>query len=180
MLLPSEMPARAHEPEPETPNLAAMVQQNQAFVWRYLRFLGCDPALADDLTQETFVAVLGRERTIDPRALRGYLRQTAGNLLRKTRGRRARHVELIDETVADRAFALFLGKRDDGNAYLTALNTCLAGMPPRIREALHWRYADKLSRRDIAHRLEMQESGVKSLLKRACAKLRECVTRRMT
>ena len=39
-------------------DLAGMIRQHQAGVWRYLRVLGCDSAGADDLTQETFLAVL--------------------------------------------------------------------------------------------------------------------------
>ena len=47
--------------------LADLVRQHQAGVWRYLRFLGCDRPLADDLTQETFLAVL--ETPFDIRTL---------------------------------------------------------------------------------------------------------------
>ena len=35
-----------------------LVQQHQAEVWRYLRFLGATAELADDLTQETFLQLL--------------------------------------------------------------------------------------------------------------------------
>jgi RNA polymerase sigma-70 factor (ECF subfamily) len=38
-------------------DLAELVRLHQAGIWRYLRFLGCDEARADDLTQETFLAV---------------------------------------------------------------------------------------------------------------------------
>ena len=37
----------------------AIVNRHQAGVWRYLRLLGCEAALADDLTQDTFVRVIG-------------------------------------------------------------------------------------------------------------------------
>jgi hypothetical protein len=43
---------------PERLSDAELVRKHQAGVWRYLRFLGCDEARADDLTQETFLAVL--------------------------------------------------------------------------------------------------------------------------
>ena len=37
---------------------AQLIEKYQVGVWRYLRALGCEPALADDLTQETFLSVL--------------------------------------------------------------------------------------------------------------------------
>ena len=36
-------------------DLASLVTLHQAGVWRYLRALGCDASLADDLTQDTFL-----------------------------------------------------------------------------------------------------------------------------
>jgi len=39
--------------------MAALVRAHQAGVWRYLRFLGCEPSEADDLVQETFLDVSG-------------------------------------------------------------------------------------------------------------------------
>ena len=37
-------------------DLAELVREHQADVWRYLRYLGADGHDADDLTQETFLA----------------------------------------------------------------------------------------------------------------------------
>ncbi len=42
------------------PDAAAFIAKHQEGVWRYLRAIGCDSNLADDLTQETFLAVLRR------------------------------------------------------------------------------------------------------------------------
>ena len=36
----------------------ALVRRHQVGVWRYLRFLGCPPELADDLAQDTFLALM--------------------------------------------------------------------------------------------------------------------------
>ena len=36
----------------------ALIESHQAELWRYLRYLGCDAAEAEDLTQETFLAAL--------------------------------------------------------------------------------------------------------------------------
>ena len=58
--------------------LAALVDQHQADVWRYLRYLGAEASDADDLTQETFLAVSRskfEQRT--PAETAGYLRTAA-------------------------------------------------------------------------------------------------------
>ena len=41
-------------------DLTDLVRSYQAGVWRYLRFLGAEDALADDLTQETFLTIWKR------------------------------------------------------------------------------------------------------------------------
>src|SRR5947199_10741474 len=38
-------------------DLAGAADAHRLGIWRYLRFLGCDDAAADDLTQETFLAI---------------------------------------------------------------------------------------------------------------------------
>ena len=59
-----------------------LIEQHQGNVWRYLRALGCDQSLADDLTQETFIAVLRRPFTqISSSATASYLRRVAYHLL---------------------------------------------------------------------------------------------------
>ena len=55
-----------------------LIETHQAGVWRYLRALGCQPAQADDLTQETFLAVLRKPFEYRGReAAAAYLRRVA-------------------------------------------------------------------------------------------------------
>lgn len=154
------------------------MRSHQGWVWRYLVFLGADAALADDLTQETFVTVLGREQRIAPRARRSYLRRTAKSLFIKAR-RRRKPVGLVDEQVAEVAFDLFCGN-DDGNGYLDALRQCLAQLDPRQRQALDWVYAEGIRRIEVGRRLGLSEGGIKSFLRRTYARLRHCVERRLS
>ena len=71
----------------------------------YIRRLGCDDDLADDLHQETFRVVIERlrERDLDdPQALAGFLRGTARRLLFDLRRKAARRrTDVDDEAVAE-------------------------------------------------------------------------------
>src|SRR5262245_33338528 len=58
-----------------------LIETHQVGVWRYLRALGCESALAEDLTQETFLAVLQNPfQELSRSATAAYLRKTAHNL----------------------------------------------------------------------------------------------------
>ena len=75
-------------------DFAAVVREHQAGVWRYLRFLGADQTEADDLTQETFLALLrahekGSFSYQGSEATWGYLRQVARNQLLQRRRKQA-------------------------------------------------------------------------------------------
>ncbi len=152
-----------------------VVRTHQSTVWRYLRFLGCDPDLADDLAQETFLA-LASTRLPDrgPEALSGWLRGTARNLMRARR--RSLRRELATATPEQIEGAWFEYARDDGGAsYRAALHSCLATLSEKDRIAVDQRYSERASRSAIAARLDMSVEGVKSLLRRAKAALRTCI-----
>jgi RNA polymerase sigma-70 factor (ECF subfamily) len=163
--------------DPET-GTSDLVQAHQRAVWRYLRFLGCDPAEADDLTQETFVRALGRPPgAVEPEAWRGYLRAVARNAFLKAaeRGRRRREVDL---ELAEAAFAWAEGE-DEGERTRAALDACLDELPRPARAALDLRFRERLDRSALAARLGLGENGAKSLLQRTYARLRVCIERRL-
>jgi RNA polymerase sigma-70 factor (ECF subfamily) len=158
---------------------AVLVRRHQADVWRYLRLLGCDESLADDLTQETFLEVLRRPLEYRGRAAASaYLRKVARNRLlmavRKTR--RGPTVEQIE--AAEAVWAETFG--DDGNVYLAALDDCLELLDGRPAEAVDLQYRQGLSRRQIAERLAMKPEGVKTLLRRTREVLRQCIEGRVS
>ncbi|MEQ8789864.1 MAG: sigma-70 family RNA polymerase sigma factor [Pirellulaceae bacterium] len=157
---------------------AELVQRHQADVWRYLRLLGCDDSLADDLTQETFLEVLRRKFEYRGRSAAGaYLRKVARNRLlmavRKTR--RGPTLEQIE--AADAVWAETFG--DDGNEYLAALDDCLGQLDGRPAEVVELQYRQGLSREEIAERLTMKPEGVKTLLRRTREVLRRCIEGRV-
>jgi RNA polymerase sigma-70 factor (ECF subfamily) len=173
-------PAGPSPPPPQPSDLATLVQEHQAGVWRYLRFLGADRTEADDLTQETFLAV-SRARFVerDRRQTAGYLRTVARNQLLAVRRREHREVRTVDLEAAESVWAAVAGEDGSLSEYLDALRDCVAELEGRPRTAIDLHYRDHEGRDAIAARLEMQPDGVKSLLRRTRALLRECVERKI-
>ncbi|MCB9876840.1 MAG: sigma-70 family RNA polymerase sigma factor [Planctomycetes bacterium] len=157
-------------------DVVRLVQQHQAEVWRYLRFLGASAELADDLVQEAFLQLLRApfEQRSDA-ATAGWLRTVARNLFVRAFRRPPFQLAELDEIEATwNGFA----RDDGGERSLVHLRECLEGIDGRAREALRLNYEERRSRREIGERLGVGEQGVKSLLRRTRAVLRECVERK--
>jgi len=159
--------------------MAALVHAHQTGVWRYLRYLGCCPIEADDLTQETFLVVFRdgfEERS--PQQTAAYLRTVARNRLLMIRRKDRKLLSVADLDTAEAVWAETL---DDGDMsdYVVALEDCLEKVTPRVRQVLDMLYRDRISRAEIANRLEMAFEGVKTLLRRARSSLRDCVERKL-
>ena len=153
-------------------DVARLVREHQAGVWRYLRVLGCPAAEAEDLTQETFLAVLTRPfHDYNRQATAAYLRQVARNLFISGR-RRAVAVAELDE--AEAAWLRWAVK-DDGRELLDALHACLQKLTDRARQALDLRFGRQAARAEIAAALGLSEDGAKNLMQRAKQQLRACV-----
>ncbi|QDU93966.1 RNA polymerase sigma factor [Lignipirellula cremea] len=171
----AESPLTNEDPVPRPFNPAQLVADHQAGVWRYLRAIGCDPALADDLTQETFLAVF--EKPLNDyhfAATSAYLRRVAKNLL-ITHKRRAGRMHLTPH--ADELDVVWTDwiQHDNGEEALSALKDCFRQLTERARLALEMRFRQKSSRPEIAAALEITEHGAKNLMQRAKKQLRTCV-----
>jgi RNA polymerase sigma-70 factor (ECF subfamily) len=152
-----------------------LIQDHQVGVWRYLRALGCTAELAEDLTQETFLAVLQKPfQDYSPHATRAYLRRVAYNLFVTQQRRSGRVVAVEDIEQYDVAWTRW-ASNDDGVALLVVLQQCLTALSERAQLALRLRFREKKSRSEIAEALQMTEHGAKNLMQRAKKKLRECV-----
>jgi RNA polymerase sigma-70 factor (ECF subfamily) len=144
-----------------------LVERHQIGVWRYLRSLGCEPTLADDLTQETFLAVLERPfHDFNPQATAGYLRRVAHNHF-ITHLRRTRKVVPLEEIQGLAETWTRIAAQDDGEEWLEALRACFARLPPRSQLALIMRFRDQASREQIAQALGITQCGAKNLMQRA-------------
>jgi RNA polymerase sigma-70 factor (ECF subfamily) len=160
--------------------LATLVRRHQAGVWRYVRFLGADATEADDLTQETFLA-LARADFVerDERQTAGYLRVIARNQLLALRRKQNRELRTVELEAADSVWAAAAAPDGSLDAYLDALRDCVAGLEGRSRQAIDLHYAQRAGREAIATALGMQPDGVKTLLRRTRQVLRECVERKI-
>lgn len=157
-------------------DIAKIVCTHQAGLWRYLRLLGCDDSLADDLAQETFVVVLRKPfDDYDPAATARYLRTTARFLFLKSKraGRRLAAYADVAELVWEEHAA-----RDGGEELVLALKGCIDTLDERQRRLIDLRYFKQAGRAEIAAALEMSVMAVKSMLRRVKESLRVCVEAR--
>ncbi|MFN2581938.1 MAG: SigE family RNA polymerase sigma factor [Candidatus Dormibacteria bacterium] len=129
-----------------------------------------DPALAEEVVQDIFVAMHGKwSRLREPDKAAAYLRQAVVNRSRSALRRRVvadRHRETTDAPVASAEYAaLNTLERETVLAALRAL-------PQRQREAIVLRYYLDLSEADIAAAMGISPGAVKSHASRGIAALR--------
>lgn len=145
-------------------------------LWRYLRYLGCEPSLADDFAQEALLAALRTHGAIEPPP--GWLLQTAKNQLRQHHRAQRRSERLLADLELRHTQWTEVAGADDGDGKLAALRACLAELPERSRSVLQQRYGDGLDRSAIGRALGLGDEGVKSLLVRVRQVLAACMARR--
>lgn len=157
-----------------------IIHAHQRGVWRYLRFIGCSTTEADDLTQETFLAAWKSDFSeINEAATAGYLRTVAKSrflMMLRTRGRRPAETDLVE---VDADWVQLVESEDEWDVRTVALEECLQGVQGKAREVIDMSYRQDLRYADIASRLGMKPEGVRTLMKRVIAKLRECMERKL-
>lgn len=149
--------------------LADLYASHYAGLVRLAVLLLRDQGLAEDVVQDSFVAVHGKWRRIDRANAPAYLRQTVVNKCRSALRHRTvvlkhRPEPLPDEAAADEA----LLRRERRDAVLDAL----AHLPTRQREVVVLRHYLDLTEREIATTLNISQGAVKSHASRASASLR--------
>ncbi len=165
--------------------LRTLVRAHQGEIFRYMRYLGADASLADDLVQDTFVAAFSSPRPPDIDDVGGraaWLRAVARNLfLNACRRRRTSPVEVNSERLkqAEAVWASRLLRGGDGFDTVEALRKCLARLTAKHREMLDLRYKQGKSRAEMARRCKMTGNGIKTLLRRIRAALADCIQRRL-
>lgn len=169
---PANSPVSSSEIDP-----VSLVERHQTGLWRYLRGLGCDDALADDLVQDTFLKIIQKPFDyFDENTTAAYLRRIAHNLFISTQRRAGKVVAVEDIQKFERVWVELISDRD-GQDYLDALRECFGKLGERSRWALEMRFRSRMTRTKIAENLEITENGAKNLMQRAKTRLKECVER---
>lgn len=128
-----------------------------------------DQGLAEDVVQDSFVAMHQRWRHIDQGSAPAYLARTVVNRSRSALRHRSVVARSRPEPLPDAAPAdVSLIAGENRNAVINAL----AQLPTRQREVLVLRYYLDLSEREIAHTLGISQGAVKSHASRGAAALR--------
>lgn len=160
---------------------AVLIAEHQSGVWRYLRALGCDCSEADDLTQETFLAVLRKPFAYYGKAAAAsYLRKVAYHRFISARRRTNRELLTDEFEQIDEAWSRWLENAGHDSEPLDRLKECMQLLTERARWALEMRFRDRLARSEIAQQLEITEHGAKNLMQRAKHKLRECIESKLS
>ena len=146
---------------------AAFYARSARSLWAYLARVSRDPALADDLTQESYVRFLCADHPKDGEvAARRYLFRIATNLLRD-HWRRPQ-----SSSIDDMPEELFTARCGDGQAdSLAMLGPAMAQMRPRDRQLLWLAYAEGYSHHEIAEVTGLASASIRLLLFRARRKM---------
>jgi len=149
---------------------AGFYQRSARPLWAYLARVSGDPALADDLMQETYVRFLGASQppslSDGEVASRRYLFRIATNLLRD-HWRRPRATSI--EEIPEEFFSCPSGATQHDS--LIILTPALARMKPRERQLLWLAHAEGYSHREIAEITGLASASIRLLLFRARHKI---------
>lgn len=166
--------------------LEELIEVHQADLFRYLRFIGADYAVAEDLAQETFICAFKSVPTPDFQSLRArgaWLRRIAHNRFIDHSRRRQRSPVSFDSKEAEWAEAFWTSdffQYDEGFGCMEALEHCLQKLTGRQRQMVDAFYAARRSRDDIASSLGISSDGVKMALRRIRQALGECIQKRLS
>lgn len=158
---------RQAEPQMDSDAFAAFYRRSARPLWAYLARVSGDPALADDLMQESYIrflcATLREEGEI---AARRYLFKIATNLLHDFwRRPKAASIEELPEACFVAADMMAQSE------HRTELDPALRQMRPRDRQLLWLAYAEGYSHREIAEVTGLAAGSVRLLLFRARRKM---------
>jgi RNA polymerase sigma factor (sigma-70 family) len=127
-----------------------------------------DPAEADDLVQEVFLAMHRRVERDPIDNVQGYLFRVAAGVLSKRRGRGAGGGELAEVEQAD---DLSPERRLIGRQALNHFVGALQALPPRARQAFTLHRFEEMSYAAIAAHMGVSVSAVEQLISRASQRL---------
>ena len=140
-------------------------------VYRFVLYLSGDPALADDITSETFIRVWSSPEPIRFATVKGYLLTIARNLWLMERRRHLRRQSLaeVNETIMDTAPCV--SREVEMKDELVRVLRALQEFPEVDRAAILMRADEGLSYEEIAIALGLPVATVKVKVHRARLRL---------
>lgn len=147
---------------------AGFYERSARPLWAYLARVSGDPALADDLVQESFVRMLGAATPLDGELhAKRYLFRIATNLLKDYwRRPKASSIEDIPEGV-------FANECSHGTDAQMMLEPRLLQLRPRERQLLWLAHAEGYSHKEIAEIMGLRSPSIRLMLFRARHRLAE-------
>lgn len=151
----------------DSEEFAAFYERSSRSLWAYVARVSGDPALADDLMQESYIRFLCAAHPEDGEvAKRRYLFRIATNLLRD-QWRRPQSCSI--EEIPEEFFAAPSdGAQSDSQA---VLGPAMALLRPRDRQLLWLAYAEGYSHREMAEITGLASASIRLLLFRARHKI---------
>jgi RNA polymerase sigma-70 factor (ECF subfamily) len=162
------------EPAMNSERFAVFYQRSARPLWAYLARVSGDPALADDLMQESYVRFLCASSPCDGEVeSRRYLFRIASNLLRD-HWRRPGTTSIDD--LPENLFASTESSEQMDSWAL--LEPAMARMRPRDRQLLWLAHAENYSHREIAEITGLAKTSIRLLLFRARRKIARILEQR--
>lgn len=167
-------------------HLAEILDAHQTEIFRYLKYLGADHAVAEDLLQDTFLRAFEAKSVPDldnAPVRRSWLRRIAHNLFMDFCRRKARSPITFDSPSADSAENFWQNEflpHDEGLGCMEALEECLGGLPDRSRQMIDAFYRRRASRDELAQVFGISPDGVKMALRRIRQVLGDCIQQRLS
>lgn len=155
---------------------ASFYQRTARPLWSYLVHVSGNPALADDLLQESYLRFLCAARLSDGEgACRRYLFRIATNLMRDHwRQRAPASLEGLPEEALGTDQGADIAQIDSQKMLAPALHR----LNPRERQLLWLAYAEGATHAEIAEMTGLRTSGIRILLYRAKRKLARLLKQR--
>ena len=157
-------------------DLQTLYVKYAADVRRFALYLSGDPALADDLTSETFLRAWSASSPIREATVKAYLFTIVRHLYLSELRRSSRHMELSDSIASP------LPRQDvrfESEAVLDTVMRALRTLPEIERAALLMRTQSGMSYSDIAEILQLSTVNAKVKVHRARLKLAVLIPERL-
>jgi RNA polymerase sigma-70 factor (ECF subfamily) len=166
----------------------ALYRRHQGFIYRFALLMSGQASIAEDVTQEVFLALLRGAHRYDPElgSLAAYLCRAARNRVLRLLERERPYVQLVDEPDEGEAIPLAqLIAGDDPlsnctrNEAIKLVRQAVLALPPRYREVIVLCDFQELSCAEAALALDCPVGTVNSRLHRGHALLLEKLLKRL-